>query len=85
MPQIDECVAVFCGEPTLPAGHNLQNSWNGLPVQFSENITYSCLSGYFFSHDRDLADFQVTCRGGGYFTQPVPWPKCIKGIINGPD
>ncbi len=78
--QIDPCTWVQCKQPPLPDGHNLKMNWNGHPVAFGTTVTYSCLPGFYFKHDRDQMSFEAVCRPTGYFSSTVlPWPSCIKG------
>ncbi len=77
--QIDPCVWRECWNPPLPDGHNLRFISDGFPTQFYHNVTYKCLEGYYFAHNRSQHDFEIMCRETGFFGAPIPWPSCKKG------
>ena len=75
---VDECVWVACMYPPVPEGRGLAAVWEGEPVEFFENVTYTCASSnLFFEEDRSKQDFEVTCLDSGYFDTPWDWPKCV--------
>jgi hypothetical protein len=62
-----------------PATNNLISNWNGIPVEFLANATYSCSSSdYFFEMNRDLKFWNLTCLPGGTWAIPATWPSCVK-------
>ncbi len=40
--QLDPCVWYQCINPPLPTDKGLKYNWNGDPVEFKHNVTYSC-------------------------------------------
>lgn len=80
--QLDPCVWNKCINPPIPNGNNLKHSWHGQPLDFYDNVTYTCaFEGYWFEDDRDLVAFDVPCLPGGRFGVPSPWPLCLQSII----
>ena len=52
--------------------------WSGEPVEFHENVSYVCSSDdLYFQWDREMVEFNVTCRPGGQWDQPAEWPVCL--------
>ena len=46
-----------------PDEHNLVANWSGSPVEFYDNVSYSCNSNYvFFEHDREAIGFNISCQ-----------------------
>ncbi len=75
--QIWPCVKDSCVDPV--SRPNMESDYvTGVPVQFEQNVTYSCALGTFFENDKDQADFGVTCNDTGDFLYPVEWPQCVE-------
>lgn len=74
------CKWVKCLEPEEPEAFlGLKRNWNGMPVPFWENITYTCQPGHYFIEDRDKIGFTVMCQESGEFDYPQSWPMCVRG------
>jgi hypothetical protein len=60
-----------------PPATGLKSNWNGVPVPFFSNASYSCAkSTTFFLADRNLEAWNLTCLPGGVWQTPV-WPSCV--------
>ena len=94
-PELDPCVWVACiNPPAAPPFTNLEVEWDGVPLNFTHNISYSCSSETFFEMDRDLQDYNITCLGTTFFASillffvlddgswatPDVWPECVANI-----
>lgn len=76
------CKWVKCLEPEEPDSFlGLKREWNGIPVPFWENVTYTCQPGFYFIDDRERLSFSVMCKDNGEFEYPSNWPMCIRGIV----
>jgi hypothetical protein len=56
------------------------------PPAIGENITYTCKSGHYFTFNRSLTDFNVTCLNNNVYTGPLGynyWPACVKTVVCG--
>ena len=78
--QLDPCVWVQClYPPEPPAGTNLHLNWDGSPVNFTHNVSYTCShEDLYFEWDKRMTVFNVTCLPGGTWNAPDIWPMCIK-------
>lgn len=67
--------------PPLPSDRGLKYNWNGNPIPFYDNVTYSCeKSNMFFENDRNIKTFTVECLNDGSFAEPFrldDWPLCV--------
>ena len=65
--ELDSCEWVACINPPKPPSFtHLQADWDGVPVNFTSNIAYSCNSddvSRYFEWDRDMESYNVTCLG----------------------
>ena len=79
-PSLDRCVWTACLHPPQPdLNTSLVMLWSGQPVEFYENVSYVCSSEeLYFEWDREMAEFNVTCRPGGTWDQPALWPSCLQ-------
>ena len=77
---LDPCVWTACLYPPEPhINTSLVMLWAGQPVEFYENVSYVCSSeDLYFEWDREMTEFNVTCRPGGQWDQPEEWPSCLK-------
>ena len=63
-----------------PPETGLKSKWNGLPVPFFSNSSYSCAnSSIFFLNDRDQQAWNLTCLPGGVWQTPI-WPSCVSSM-----
>ena len=66
-PELDSCEWVACiHPPEAPPFANLVVEWDGLPVNFTHNVSYSCSSDdvpTYFELDKKMLDYNVTCLG----------------------
>jgi len=78
---LDPCVWYECINPPLPPDLGLKYDYNGNPVPFGSNVTYSCAkSNLFFEQDRSMKSFPIECMTDGSFDDPPTiddWPKCV--------
>ncbi len=83
----DTCVWVACMYPPVPDDRGLAVEWDGEPVDFYANITYTCASNnLFFEDDRDKEGFKIMCEDNGYFDTPYldeEWPRCVETVYCG--
>ena len=65
--ELDSCKWVACINPPQPPSYtNLQVDWDGVPVNFSSSIPYTCNSDdvtRYFELDRDMETYNITCLG----------------------
>ena len=65
--ELDSCVWVACiNPPEAPSHTNVKVDWDGLPVNFTDNISYGCNSDdvpRYFEWDRDMEIYNVSCLG----------------------
>jgi hypothetical protein len=55
------------------------SNWNGMPVEFKANSSYSCKSGgFYFEMDRDINAWNLSCVPGGTWAIPTNWPRCVQ-------
>ena len=63
--ELDSCKWVACiNPPDPPSFTNLKVEWDGIPVNFTDNIPYTCNSdevNHYFEWDRDMEHYNVTC------------------------
>jgi hypothetical protein len=65
-----------------PPATGLKSNWNGVPVPFFSNASYSCAkSTTFFLSDRNLEAWNLTCLPGGVWQTPV-WPFCVTSMTS---
>ena len=66
-PPLDDCVWTGCLRPPEPElNTSLVLQWDGQPVDFGQNVSYVCSAeDLFFQEDRELTEFNLTCRQGG--------------------
>ncbi len=65
-----------------PPATGLKSNWNGVPVPFFSNSSYSCAkSTTFFLADRNLEAWNLTCLPGGVWQTPV-WPSCVTSMTS---
>ena len=66
--EIDPCIWVACiNPPDPPFFTNLVVEWDGVPINFTNNISYTCDSDFiphYFESDRDLQEYNISCLGG---------------------
>jgi len=80
--KLDPCVWFQCIDPPLPADKGLKHNWNGDPVEFGSNVTYSCArANLFFEVDRDLRNFDLHCLKDGSFEEPANWLSCVSSKV----
>ena len=79
-PPLDDCVWTGCLRPPEPElNTSLVLQWDGQPVDFGQNVSYVCSAeDLFFQEDRELTEFNLTCRQGGVWDQPAVWPSCLR-------
>ena len=71
-----------CIDPPSPFGLNIKHTWDGVPVDFGDNVTYVCEhEGVWFEEDRDKVGFEVTCLPDGSFLEPDIWPHCVRSEL----
>ena len=79
--ELDNCVWVACINPPKPPWANhLKLNWDGVPVNFSSSVAYTCDSDdrpRYFEHDRDALKYNVTCLNTGGWAVPATWPRCV--------
>ena len=62
-----------------PDGTNLVSNWEGEPVEFFDNSSYSCASqDFYFEMDRDKVSWNLTCLDDGSWDVPLAWPVCLE-------
>ena len=62
-----------------PDETNLLSNWEGSPVEFFDNSSYSCKSfELYFDIDRDLEFWNITCLDDGSWDGPEEWPNCVE-------
>ncbi len=70
-------------DPPVPEGLGIAPDWDGQPVDFFDNVTYTCENNnLFFEEDRDMEGFEVQCLDSGYFDTPWEgeWPTCVDNV-----
>ena len=76
---LDPCVWVACLHPPgPPEGSGVRLEWDGLPVEFTANISYTCEEGQYFEADKDLPEYNITCLETGAWDEPKEWPICLE-------
>lgn len=67
--------------PPLPTDRGLKFDWNGNPIPFHSNVTYTCAkSNLYFEQDRNMKSFTIECLNDGTFDEPIvlsDWPSCV--------
>ena len=78
--KLDKCKWVQCiNPPQPPDGANLVSNWNGDPVEFFDNSSYSCATAdVFFEMDREKISWNMTCLDDGSWDAPHIWPVCLE-------
>ena len=65
--ELDSCVWVACiNPPEPPSETNLEVEWDGVPVNFTYNVSYSCSSDNlptYFEEDEEMPQYNLTCLG----------------------
>ena len=62
-----------------PDGTNLVSNWDGEPVEFFDNSSYSCASqDLYFEMDRNKVSWNMTCLDDGSWDEPQTWPVCLE-------
>ncbi len=80
--KLDPCVWFQCIDPPLPADKGLKHNWNGDPVEFGSNVTYSCArANLFFEVNHDLRNFDLHCLKDGSFEEPANWLSCVSSKV----
>ena len=63
-----------------PPETNLGSNYDGEPVEFFNNSSYSCVhDDVFFESDRDQEFWNLTCLDDGSWETPV-WPRCLESV-----
>ena len=66
-PDLDPCVWVACiNPPSPPSLANIEVEWDGAPVNFTHNVSYSCSSEgppSYFEIDKEMQVYNVSCLG----------------------
>ena len=82
------CLFIGINCPSAPpdkTATNLINNFDsGDPPAIGENITYTCKSGYYFTSNRNLTTFNITCLNNNAYTAPLGynyWPACVKTVV----
>ena len=61
--ELDSCVWVACINPPTAPSPNLISNWDGIPVNFTHNVSYTCDIGHYFESNMVLPEFNLTCKG----------------------
>ena len=79
MDTLDDCDWTACLYPPDPPPESLLLSlWSEEPVEFGANVSYVCQTEQlFFEEDRELGEFNLTCKDGGGWEEPAIWPVCL--------
>ena len=74
------CVAYKCTNPPVPTSdlHLIREYDENYPlIDFGQNVTYRCETGYYFENDKEQELFMLQCNEDGTWSQHLPWQKCV--------
>ena len=76
---LDTCEWVACiNPPTPPEEALIAFHWDGNPVEFNGNVSYTCKDeSLFFEMDKEKEEYNVTCLEDGSWDVPEEWPVCF--------
>ena len=82
--QLDPCVWVQCiNPPAPPEDTRLALLWEGQPVHFQDNVSYTCHSdNLYFELDKEMVEYNVSCLEDGTWDAPEVWPVCLNCKIS---
>ena len=82
--ELDTCVWVACiNPPTAPYESKMKVNWDGNPVNFTNNITYTCNNDgvpRYFENNRSQEIYNLTCLPTGSWLTPTVWPRCLDTV-----
>ena len=76
---LDTCEWVACiNPPTPPEEALIALQWDGDPVEFNGNVSYTCKDeDLYFEIDKNMEEYNVTCLEDGSWDVPSEWPVCF--------
>ena len=82
--ELDDCVWVACVDPPQPPfASRMVVDWDGIPVNFTDDFSYTCNSNdvpRYFENNRSQEVFSVTCLPSGGWLIPAVWPLCLETV-----